>query len=79
MCYLEENRRARLIGTLHHYDLPLVDFPHLRDPEMLRDLGEIFRGVIQQRHSHMSLLQSTNIVGSVTAYKSGVTLIFETK
>ena len=46
---------------------------------MLRNLGEILCGAVQEGDPYMSLLQGTDIVGSITTHEGGKTLIFETE
>src|SRR5699024_7971987 len=46
MSDLRWHRWSRLVESLHHTDLLLIDFLHLRGAEVLGNLRKIFRGAI---------------------------------
>ncbi|KAI6750013.1 hypothetical protein HG531_007278 [Fusarium graminearum] len=71
------NRGGRLVETLHEVNLLLIHLLHLGVAGVLGDTGEILGGSVQQGDTDVSLLQSTNIVGTVTSHQSVVTHILK--
>jgi hypothetical protein len=67
------DRRSRLVEAFHHALLLLVHILHPGLAEVLADLFHILFSAVEKSHTDVSLLQSANIVGTVTSHESSVT------
>lgn len=68
-----------LVESLGESNLLLVKFLQLGDSMMFVDSSEVIFCSVQQSNTDMSLLQSTDVVGSVSAHECSVSHILEAK
>ncbi|KAG9766034.1 putative cation transporting ATPase, partial [Aureobasidium melanogenum] len=76
---MNRDRRSRLVETLHHGTLLLIDILHLGLSEVLGDLFKVFFSSVEESNTDVGLLECTNIVCTITSHQSNVPSISKTK
>ncbi|GKT85998.1 hypothetical protein Ct61P_03848 [Colletotrichum tofieldiae] len=66
-----------LVESLHQVDLLLVNLLHLGVAGVLGDASEVLLSAVEQSDTNVSLLESADVVGSVTSHQSVITHVSE--